>query len=61
MILNYLFIGFVFSFLLDYFSFKLSHLTHIKNWKWKERILVISIWPIFLVIFSVSFLKSYFK
>ena len=61
MILNYFFIGFIVAFLLDYVSFKLNHLDHIKIWTWKERILLVFFWPIFLIVFIFNFIKTYFK
>ena len=60
-IINYLFIGFFLTFLLDYISFKLNYLDHIKIWTWKERILLVFFWPIFLIVFIFNFIKTYFK
>jgi hypothetical protein len=44
MILNYFFIGFIFSFLIDYFSFKLQNHPAWKNvpeWGWGARIIFV--------------------
>jgi len=64
-VLNYFFIGFVFTFLIDI----LMGLKHIKNhpkmknhiWGMKERILCIIIWPLSVLIFSIAFIKTSFK
>ena len=64
-VLNYFFIGFVFTFLIDI----LMSLKHIKNhpkmenhiWEMKERIMCIFIWPIAFIVFFIAFLKAYFK
>ena len=65
MILNYIFIGFIFTFFIDW----LLSLNSIKNhpnvkglsWGNKERIMCISIWPIAVLVFFLSFFKTYFK
>ena len=64
-ILNYFFIGFIFTFLCDL----LMNLKHIQNhpkmkdhtWGWNERITCILFWPIAFLIFSIAFLKQLFK
>jgi hypothetical protein len=64
MILNYFFIGFVFSFLIDYFSFKLQNHPAWKNvpeWGWGARIIFVLIWPIGILIFIYTFTKQFFK
>ena len=47
--LNYLFIGFILTFLVDYFSFKYKNHKSFKNipeWTWLARIFFALIWPI---------------
>ena len=64
MILNYIFIGFIFTFFIDW----LLSLNSIKNhpnvkglsWGNKERIMCISIWPIAELVFFLSIFKTYF-
>ena len=63
-IINYLFIGVVFSFLLDYLVYKNQNhksFKNIPNWTWKERILLILIWPLGLANFIYGFIKEYFR
>tara|TARA_R110001592_G_scaffold256095_1_gene519802 strand:- start:38 stop:238 length:201 start_codon:yes stop_codon:yes gene_type:complete len=64
-ILNYFFIGFAFTFLIDI----LMGLNKIKNhpkmknhkWEWNERIMCIVIWPVAFIVFFIAFLKASFK
>jgi len=64
-ILNYFFIGFGFTFIVDL----LLGIEGIKNhpkmkghsWGMKERILCIIIWPLSVLIFSIAFIKTSFK
>ena len=64
-ILNYFFIGFSFTFLIDL----LMTLKPIKNhpkmkdhtWGWNERITCILFWPIAFIVFFIAFIKSYFN
>ena len=64
-IINYFFIGVVFTFLLDLILTKLQN--HplmeeiLKNWGCKERIACTFIWPIAMLAFGGSFITSYFK
>ena len=69
-ILNYLFIGVIFTFLIDIILNLKGIQNHpnikkaIKNgfyWGVKERIINIFIWPVSLCIFLVSFIKQFFK
>ena len=65
MFLNYIFIGFVFTFILDF----VLNLEIIKNhpksvdlkWGWGERIFSIIAWPIGIILFLLSFIKTRFK
>ena len=64
MILNYLFIGFIFVFLLDVICLHLKDHKAFKNvpeWGWKERIICVLIWPLTSLLFFGSPLKSIFK
>ena len=64
-ILNYFFIGFGFTFIVDL----LLGIEGIKNhpsmknkiWGMKERILCIIIWPLSTLIFFITFIKTIFK
>ena len=64
-ILNYFFIGFAFTFLIDL----LWGIEGIKNhpkmkyhaWGWNQRMLCVIIWPISSVIFLITFFKTYLK
>ena len=64
-VLNYLFIGAAFTFVLDLILTKLNN--HplmeevIKKWGYKERIACIIIWPISALTFLIAFIKSIFK
>ena len=64
-ILNYFFTGFVFTFmvdlLLDIEGIKNHPKMKDKNWGTKERILCIIIWPLSVLIFSISFIKQFFR
>ena len=63
MILNYIFIGFVITFLLDYMSEKYKHhpaFKDVPDWGWGARIMLILFWPLGVLIFTYTFLKSYF-
>ena len=63
--LNYIFIGFVFTFILDLLlsldSFKNHPKMKDKIWGTKERIICIIIWPIASLTFIIAFIKSYFR
>jgi len=64
-ILNYFFIGAGFTFIVDL----LLNTDYIQNhpksinttWGMKERIICILIWPLSILIFLISFIKSFFK
>ena len=64
-LINYFFIGFIFTFLVD----TLIGLKSIKNhpkmkdyiWGWNERIIGILFWPVCLCVFLYNFLKEFFK
>jgi hypothetical protein len=64
-LINYFFIGFIFTLGIDLLLSLKSVKNHPKmkdyNWGWNERTICILLWPISLTIFSVSFLKTYFK
>ena len=62
--LNYLFIGFILAFLLDYFSFTYEH--HISwqivpNWGWGATIMFSLVWPIGIIIFIHTLIKEFTK
>ena len=62
-ILNYLFIGFVFTFIVDLILHKMSYhplLIEI-GWDHKERVLCVLLWPLCFLVFIIAFLKSYFR
>ena len=64
MILNYFFIGFVCTFMLDYLSHKFKNHPSwegIPEWGWGARIMFILFWPIGFSIFIYSYIKTYFK
>ena len=62
-ILNYLFIGFLFTFLLDIILNTYSDHPKVKYLEWglKEKILSVLVWPVGLLVFLNSFFKSLFK
>ena len=64
-ILNYFFIGFGFTFLIDMLMGHNKIKNHPKmkdhNWGWKERILCILIWPIAFIVFFTAFIKTSIK
>ena len=64
-ILNYFFIGFGFTFIVDLLLGIEDIRNHpkMKNQKWgtKERILCIIIWPLSALFFMISFIKQFFK
>jgi len=63
-VLNYIFIGFAFSFILDYLSDKYADHQSFQNvpeWGWGARIMFILFWPLGATIFIYIFLKEYFK
>ena len=64
-IINYFFIGFIFSFIVDFVLNLKSVKNHPKSvnlkWEWGQRIFAILVWPIGIAIFLVSFIKTYYK
>ena len=62
-ILNYFFIGFIFTLLIEYlFNRNISHpLLKDATWDWSERIICILIWPLGLLVFLTAFIKTKFK
>ena len=63
-ILNYIFIGFVFIFFIDWLlnidRIKKHPLMVNQTWGWSERTICILIWPLAILVFLVSFFKTYF-
>ena len=66
-ILNYLFIGTAFTFVIDLILGLKIVKNHplmrpfLKTWGWGERIACIAIWPIAMLTFLGSLLKSFFR
>ena len=63
-ILNYLFIGFVLVFLIDYYCYKFEDhpsFQKVPDWNMGARLMFILLWPVGLSIFIFSFIKAYFK
>tara|TARA_A100001515_G_scaffold118929_1_gene101402 strand:- start:426 stop:626 length:201 start_codon:yes stop_codon:yes gene_type:complete len=63
-VLNYIFIGFTITFLLDYISEKYKNHQAFKDvpeWDWGARIMFALFWPLGTIIFIYVFLKEYFK
>ena len=62
-ITNYLFIGIIFSFLIDLIIEKFRNHYKIINlgWGWIERIFCVLLWPIGIIVVSIAFFKEYFK
>ena len=64
-LLNYIFIGFAFAFIVDCVLNLESVRNHPKSinlkWGWGERICAILAWPIGILIFLFSFIKTYFN
>tara|TARA_B100000768_G_C11029174_1_gene269352 strand:- start:352 stop:555 length:204 start_codon:yes stop_codon:yes gene_type:complete len=64
MILNYIFVGFAFIFIMDIVMTKLkekNYLTPNVDWGWGQRLIAVVIWPIALFWFCISFCKQFFK
>jgi len=62
--LNYIFIGFAFSFILDFISYKYTDHPSFQNvpeWSWGARIMLILFWPLGAAMFIHVYLKEYFK
>ena len=62
-ILNYFFIGFVFTFLAEmlYQKFYDHPLLQKESWGGMERIICVIIWPVGVIVFFTAFIKTYFK
>jgi len=64
-ILNYFFIGSGFTFIMDLLLGIKSIKNHTKmkdkNWRVRERIICILVWPLAILVFSIAFIKSFFK
>ena len=62
-IINYFFIGFVFTFFIDLiFNKSKNHPKLIdKTWGWKERMVCTLIWPIAVVVFAIAYIKTYLQ
>ena len=65
-ILNYIFVGFAFTFLIDLLlnSEKIKNHRMMKNsptWNMELRIICVLIWPLCALVFLYSFFKTYFK
>ena len=64
-ILNYFFIGTVFTFILDLILYKLKDNSLmkdiIKKWGYKERIACIIVCPLAAIAFIYTFIKDFFK
>ena len=64
-ILNYLFIGTAFTFVMDLLLSMESVRKHAdvadKEWGMKQRILCILIWPLAALVFTFNFIKQLFK
>ena len=61
-ILNYIFIGCILSFLLDYFTMKYqNHIAwkDVPDWGWGSRIIFILFWPVGVVFFLYSLINSF--
>ena len=68
MVLNYIFIGFIFTFFIDWLLSLNSVRNHPKmknvieqNWSMAARITCMVIWPLAAVVFISSFIKQFFK
>ena len=65
-ILNYFFIGAVFTFFIDLIFNKAKNHPKVKkalergDWRLQERILCILVWPLAFLVFSTAFIKQYF-
>tara|TARA_R110000772_G_scaffold65828_1_gene146936 strand:+ start:439 stop:639 length:201 start_codon:yes stop_codon:yes gene_type:complete len=61
--LNYIFIGFICTFLLDYASEKFADhdaFQNVPDWNWGARIAFALFWPLGLILFIYTFIKEYF-
>ena len=63
-VLNYIFIGFTCTFLLDFASDKYADhdaFENVPDWNWGARIMFILFWPLGTTLFIYTFIKEYFK
>ncbi len=63
-VLNYIFIGFACTFLLDFISDKYADhdaFENVPDWNWGARIMFILFWPLGTILFIYTFLKEYFR
>ena len=63
-IFNYLFIGFVFTLLMDILMGILKNkklLPEKVEWDWNSRVRCIIVWPLAALMFLISFIKQFFK
>jgi hypothetical protein len=63
-ILNYFFIGVLFTFIIESLFYRLYEHPLLKDtheWGWSERIILILIWPLGLLVFLGAFIKNYKK
>ena len=62
-ILNYFFIGFVFTFLIEilFQKFVKHPLLSKESWGFLERLICVIIWPLAALVFLISFTKTIFK
>jgi|TARA_Y100000114_G_C11605272_1_gene252443 hypothetical protein len=60
-IINYIFIGFILTFLLDYVSEKFKNhpeWVNVPDWNWGARILFTIAWPLGVIIFIYTLIKE---
>ena len=64
-ILNYFFIGIIFTFTLDFILYQLQNhpimLPVIEKWDNRTRVACILVWPVAAVVFIYTFFKSFFN
>ena len=63
-VLNYIFIGFACTFLLDFISDKYADhdaFENVPDWNWGARIMFILFWPLGTALFIYTFIKEYFN
>ena len=65
MFIKYLFIGVIVSFLIDLALINLQNHPKVKplleDWQNEQRIACITLWPLALLMFLISFIKQFFK
>ena len=62
-VLNYIFIGFAITFLLDYMSDRYKNhpgWEDVPSWNWGARTMFILFWPLGTALFIYTFIKIYF-